>query len=585
MVGGTSLSRISALMLVALLALFVTAAVGLLPVLPAAPALADPGSGWETQGPVPGVLTLYAIDAVDSEVAWTVGPDMIAKTVNGGAEWVVQATAEGTVLEDVEAVDANTAWTVGSVSNISLVVSTADGGATWVPHDTTAFRTQIPFPYGTFLSFDRATAVTALDANTAWVAVRYFGQIPNPFDPYHPTRLPASGIWKTTDGGATWTLQFFGATPEIICSIKALDAQTIWAAGGYPQAKALRSENGGVSWAVQEVGTAGALTSFSVIDSGVAIGSTGYKIAKTFDAGQTWTLSDTNLPDTTVFRMVSVDADVAWVIGSKTAPISTVIGKTTDGGQTWTIQSSGASNFVFGLTALDPSIAWAVGNYGDIYKTTDGGDALPDIVSLSPASGEEGTEVTVTGCDFGDTQDSSYVSFGSEQATTYTSWSDTEIVAEVPAGVEGTVPVTVTTSEGTSNPKGFTVNEPLTLTSITPDTAVQNAITVQITDLAGTGFMPGAQVRFEQGDAVLTAYDINVVSGESITFKIGFFLTPTGAYDVVVENPDGAEARLEDGFTVTSNCGQGSGTALLMLGLTLGLLSLAGSTRLRKRRK
>jgi len=409
--------------------------------------------------------------------------------------------------------------------------------------------------------------------------------IPNPFDPYHPTELPASGIWKTTDGGVTWTLQYFGATSKIIYSINALDAQTIWAAGGFPQAQAFRSGNGGASWATQEVGTYGALKSFEVIDSNVAIGINGDQLAKTFDAGQTWTVVDDNLADATMYRMAAADAEVAWAIGTSTATISTLIAKTTDGGQTWTTQSTGAANYVMGLTALDPSTAWAVGTYGNVLKTTGGGDSLPDIVSIAPTSGGEGSEVTISGCDFGAVQDSSYVSFGGVQATAYTSWSDTEIVAEVPSGVEGEVEVTVTTAEGTSNPVAFTVCGPLALTSITPDAAVQNAITVQITDLAGSGFQPGATVRFEQGSTVLNAYDVNVVSATSITCKIGFFLTPAGAWDVVVENPGGAEARLEDGFTVTSNCGQGGGTALLMLGLTLGLLSLAGSSRLRKRRK
>jgi hypothetical protein len=53
----------------------------------------------------------------------------------------------------------------------------------------------------------------------------------------------------------------------------------------------------------------------------------------------------------------------------------------------------------------------------------------------------------------------------------------------------------------------------------------------------------------------------------------------------VVQNPDGSVARLEGAFTVNSLCGAGSGGALLMLGLTLGLLSLAGSARIRRIRK
>jgi photosystem II stability/assembly factor-like uncharacterized protein len=586
MVGGTSLSKTFALMLVAVFAMFATVAAGLLPGWSNAPVVADPGSGWESQGPIPGLpYGLDAIDAVDNDVAWAVGPGVIVNTVNGGKDWAVQAAADGVLLEDVDAVDANTAWTVGTVSNISLVLSTADGGANWQPYDTTAFRTQIPFPYNAFLSFDQATAVTALDANTAWVAVRYFAMIPNPFDIYHPTNLPASGIWKTTDGGATWMLQYFGATPQIIYSMRALDTQTIWAGGGYPQAQALRSENGGASWAAQEIGISGAFTSFSVIDAGAAIGSTGNQIAKTFNGGQTWTFDDTNLPDATVFRMVAADANTAWAIGTSTTSISTVLAKTIDGGQTWAIQASGASNFVLGLTALDPSTAWAVGADGDVFKTVDGGDALPDIVSVFPVSGTEGSVVTVAGCDFGSTQDSSYVSFGTTQATAYTSWSDAEIMVEVPAAATGEIPVTVTTPEGTSNPKDFTAEATyLTLSSISPSSMGQNARLYA--NIYGTAFQPGATVRVEKGASVIPTSDVVLVSETHINcvFDIAEDQEP-GAYDVVVRNPDGQEARLVGGFTVTSICGQGAITGMLMLGLTLGLLSLAGSTRMRKRRK
>ena len=349
-------------------------------------------------------------------------------------------------------------------------------------------------------------------------------------------------VLKTTDAGATWSEQDAG--PGGFSGVAAVDAQTTWITG--LSGTILKTTDGGATWDAQ--------------DSGVSVALSGIS---------------------------AVDAYTAWAVGTwdRTSDEMSIVLKTTDGGATWVQQDSTTEAPLYDIWAVDAATAWAVGADGTIIKTTGGGDDLPDIVSLAPATGGEGSEVTITGCDFGDTQDASYVSFGDIQATAYTSWSDAEIVVEVPAGVEGTVPVTVTTTEGTSNPKDFTAYAALSVASITPDTAAQNAITVQITDLAGTGFQPGAQVRFEHGDVALNAYDVNVVSGESITCKIGFFLQPAGTWDVVVENPGGAEARLEDAFTVSSACGEGSGTALLMLGLTLGLLSLAGSSSLRRRKR
>jgi len=108
---------------------------------------------------------------------------------------------------------------------------------------------------------------------------------------------------------------------------------------------------------------------------------------------------------------------------------------------------------------------------------------------------------------------------------------------------------------------------------------------MNIDEIAGTGFQPGAAVRFEKGAAIVQAYDVNIVSAQKLTCTVGFFGVEPGIYDVVVTNPDGQEALLAGAFTVNSFCGAGSRGALLMLGLTLGLLSLAGSARLRRRRK
>lgn len=124
----------------------------------------------------------------------------------------------------------------------------------------------------------------------------------------------------------------------------------------------------------------------------------------------------------------------------------------------------------------------------------------------------------------------------------------------------------------------------LTVTSVTPTSAIQFAWWVDI-EITGTGFQPGAEVKLQKGTLEIYASGVNVVSENNITCSVLILAQEPGAYDVVVTNPGGKEARLFWGFTVAFNCGQGSGTGVLMLGLTLGLLSLAGSTGFRKRWK
>ncbi|RJP32846.1 MAG: hypothetical protein C4536_05430 [Actinobacteria bacterium] len=515
-------------------------------------------SGWIEQTPDPGGEDLISLSAVDADTAWAVGNNSIWKTSDGGATWTPQVS-KNSYNWSVCAVNASHAWAMGGIDDVMYdnVEKTADGGLNWVRQDTRlAARAYI-------------VDIAALDVNTIWAV--------------------GSGetIIRTNNGGWTWALQNY-ITPimdEWLEGISAVDGSTAWAVGNY--GTILKTTDAGTTWTEQDTGPNG-FSGVAAVDAQTAwvVGLWG-TILKTTDGGATWFPQDSGV-EVALSGISAVDANTAWAVGTweRTHPDEmSVIIKTTDGGATWVPQDSTIAAPLYDICAVNATTAWAVGKDGTILKTTGGGDILPDIVSISPVAGGEGTEATITGCDFCDTQGTSYVSFGSTQATAYTSWSDTEIVVEVPAGAAGNVPVTVTTAEGTSNPADFTACAPLTVTSITPDQAVQNAITVQITDLAGTGFMPGAAVRFEQGDVVLAAYDVKVVSGESITCKIGFFLQPAGAWDVVVVNPGGAEARLPGAFTVTSACGSGSGAALLMLGLTLGLLSLAGSSRLRRKRR
>ena len=85
-----------------------------------------------------------------------------------------------------------------------------------------------------------------------------------------------------------------------------------------------------------------------------------------------------------------------------------------------------------------------------------GGGTSPTITSLSPTSGAVGTSVTISGNYFGASQGSSTVTFNGTAATP-TSWSNTSIVAPVPAGAT-TGYVVVTVGGVASNGVTFTVS-------------------------------------------------------------------------------------------------------------------------------
>ncbi|MEV6350441.1 S8 family serine peptidase [Actinoplanes sp. NPDC051851] len=110
----------------------------------------------------------------------------------------------------------------------------------------------------------------------------------------------------------------------------------------------------------------------------------------------------------------------------------------------------------------------------------------PSATTVIPAkiSTAGGTTVTISGTGFlgVDTSDSSAVTFGGVDATSFEVKSATQIVAVAPAGTNGTAPVVVTTSGGTST-VNITYRAPLGIT-VTDSTAVKasgGTVVVEVT--------------------------------------------------------------------------------------------------------
>jgi len=100
--------------------------------------------------------------------------------------------------------------------------------------------------------------------------------------------------------------------------------------------------------------------------------------------------------------------------------------------------------------------------------------ANPTISTISPNTGAPAQSVTISGSGFGATQSGGTVTFNTSAATV-TSWSDSQIVAVVPASVT-TGPVAVTASSITTQGPTFTVAFPVNVTDSLGNQTAYNSV-------------------------------------------------------------------------------------------------------------
>ena len=399
--------------------------------------------------------------------------------------------------------------------------------------------------------------LSAVDANTAW-AVNGAAPFGHGGDP----------ILKTTDGGSNWVTKYSNPSHGI-CGISAVDADTAWAVG--LSGLILKTTNGGANWVVQNSGITTTLRGVSAVDADTAWAVGQYRnILKTTNGGSTWVKQYTSgTSENWLYGVSAADANNAWAVGYDR------ILNTKDGGASWQLQRNSAG---WGVSAVDANTAWASGT-SNILKTTDGGATwvTKDLGTPSSITGvsavdantawavgqdPSGKDIILKTTDGGSTWvvqhpgSPGYLMLGVSAVDATTAWA---------GGFSG---ILGTHDGGDERPD---------IASIAPSSGrIGNEVTISGCDFGSS--QGSSSVSF--GAVQATGYN----SWSDTQIKVLVPSISQGLYQVTVTTPAGTSNGVSFTRKPPSNgCGTGGGMAVAMLGLTLGLLSVAGSLGIRKR--
>lgn len=223
--------------------------------------------------------------------------------------------------------------------------------------------------------------------------------------------------------------------------------------------------------------------------------------------------------------------------------------------------------------------------------------STPNISALSPSSGPVGTVVTISGTNFGAQRGASTVTFAGTGATP-TQWSNTAIVADVPAGV-ATGSVIVTVNGAASNGVTFTVGTGTLQGTVTSagtgvSGATVNALQTGTVKASATSSSTGS---YSISNLVPGSYDMEVlasnfgnqaVSGISVTANNSttenFALSTPGTISGTVTQSNGTTAisgvtvNVNLGYTTVGTATTNSSGAYSIATLAPGTYSVAASS-------
>jgi hypothetical protein len=318
-----------------------------------------PVNVWIPRGPEGGSVGRPVIDPQNPGTLYVAGDGKLFQTTDAAGHWSQVSAFSGTVLA-VDPQDSSTLYSAGPPP-----LKSTDGGLTW--------NATGGLPQCIILS-----TLVIDPSNPSTVYVGCTG----------PMSTGGGGVFKSTDRGATWSAasvdlpvdQTVPSSPNIRIQALLIDPKnpsTLYALSAYPAGifgGIFKSTDGAATWSSAYSGLPGNLIPFNSLAIDPQNPSTLYvvsggMVAKSTDGAESWAIVSTKL-DLQNLVVDPQDASTLYAISSND------VVKSTDGGASWSVVLSGY--YEWSWVAVAPaaggtSTVYAGGGWRGILKSSDGG--------------------------------------------------------------------------------------------------------------------------------------------------------------------------------------------------------------------
>jgi photosystem II stability/assembly factor-like uncharacterized protein len=321
---------------------------------------------------------------------------VILSTADGGASWSATYALESQYNDrfglnsSIAFGDAGHGWMAGG----GYIFATDDAGASWrhmrnKESGTSGVDVDLGGLGGGGTCLPTAAGIAVLGEDDAWLTAT--------IEMWVGDEKPA--ILTTKDGGRHWTVQTLPL--QSVRGVAFTDPQKGWAvgdtfSGNESKLTIVATTDGGAHWRTQYSGPQGTFADVAFADdsSGWAVGDNGAIVA-TSDGGSHWRRQH-SLHEVSLRGVAAPDAKHIWAVGVDYAAGKDLILASSDSGMTWTEQDTGVSDAnLLDVAFADAMTGWAVGAVG-ILATTDGGQTW----ERQPSAGSFDTsEVLITRTD------------------------------------------------------------------------------------------------------------------------------------------------------------------------------------------